>query len=302
MKTKRIIIMYLCLISGIVISPAQVKLSFSPKEGTNYEFLTEIRQNIRQSAMGRELLIEEDVTMSHLMNVKSMNASATEALFTCQNASYFLSSPMMKMGYDPKKPNANPSPLDKVHEKIIRSLIGRSFTMSIATDGSVKSVSGIDAIIEEIKKSVAPDGEMGAQLSASEINQWYGESAIKGLFEQSLRIFPAGEVKTGDSWTVETNYGISNKKSTVKSVYTLKEVKDDKAVIGVEATVNLEPDGGLTGTLTGTQSGTVLVDTKTGIPVSSDLTLDIKGTLKTQQGEMQMTMVAKMKTATKEVR
>ena len=62
----------------------------------------------------------------------------------------------------------------------------------------------------------------------------------------------------------------------------------------------MEPEGGLEGTLAGTQSGVLLVDTKTGIPVSSDLTLNIKGNVKRQNMDMQMEMVAQMKTTIKE--
>jgi hypothetical protein len=204
MKMKKVVITGFCLTSGLIITQAQTKLSFHPEAGEKYEYHTEIVQNIKQSVNGRELPIEETVTMGFLMNVKSKNAQETEAHFAYQNVSYLLNSPMMKMGYDSKKPVENPSPLDKMQEKIFGSVLNKSFSLAVTPDGTVTSVSGVDAITEGIKQAVVSDGQMGAQLSASEISQWLGKDAMKGMFEQTFRIFPANDVKVGDSWTIET--------------------------------------------------------------------------------------------------
>jgi hypothetical protein len=286
---------------GVTMTQAQVKLAFKPETGSKYTYQTEIVQDIKQSAMGRELPIEETVTMGFLMDIQNSNGKETGAQFSLQDVSYLLSSPMMKMSYDSKKPTENPNALDKIHEKIFGSVLGKSYVLSIAPDGSVNSVTGVDAVIVGIAQAVAADGEMGAQLSSSLTSQWLGESAIKGMFEQTFRVFPSNGIKPGDSWTIESNYGVSNKKSDIKTLYSLQDVKDGVATISVKATVELNPGGGLEGTLTGTQSGILLVDAKTGIPVSSDLTLNIKGPVKQQQVEIQMEMAAKMKTTVKEI-
>lgn len=280
----------------VMTATAQVKLSFNPEEGAQYAYQTEIVQNIVQTAAGRELPIEETVSMGLRLTVQNRNAKATDAQFTWQDASYFLSSPMMKMGYDAKNPAENTSPLDKIHEKIWGGVSGKSFTLSIAPDGSVKAVKGVDAITSGIKQAVASDGPMGADLSGSMISEWLGEDAIKGMMEQTFKFYPAKNVKTGDSWTIKSNYVISNKKANITSVYMLKDVNNDIAIIEVAATVEYEPAGGLEGKLKGTQTGILQVEVKTGIPVSSDLTLNVKGSVKQQNMEIFMSMVAKMKT------
>ena len=293
------IITGMCLALGLSFVSAQIKLSFNPEEGVQYVYQTEIVQNIKESTMGIEISINETVSMGWLMTIKRKSAAETEVQFTWKDVSYLLSNPMIKMGYDSKKMTKNPNSIDKMHEKILSSVIGKSFTLSIAPDGSVNSVSGVDAITEGVTQAVVTDGEMGEQLSASMISQWLGEEAIKGMIEQSLKIYPPNDVKTGDNWMIESKYGISNKKSNIKSVCILKSVRNDMATITVAArNVAFEPAGGLEGTLNGTQSGDLLVDVKTGIPVSSDLTLNIKGTVRGQV-EM-MKMITKMKTTIKE--
>lgn len=297
---KRIAILNLLIMSSLFIATAQVKLSFNPKEDIKYEYLTEIQQTIEQTAMGRNLQIKEDVTMKQLASIKSKNVKETEVQFSHQDFSYNLSAPMMKMGYDSKKPNINPSELDRMLEKIFGDVIGKSFTLSIASNGSVNSVSGIGTISESITQAVSVHGQMGEHLSTSMTDQWLGEEAIKGMVEQSLHIYPSDAVNVGESWTLESDYGISNKKSTIKTKYTLKDVKNDAATITVEATVILDPGGGLEGVLTGTQNGSILVDIKTGIPVSSDLKLTINGDVEQQNMKMQMSITANTKTLIKE--
>ena len=291
MKNKRIISVGLCLMLGITMTTAQVKLSFNPEQGSNYAYQTEIVQNIKQSAMGMDLPIEEKFTMGLGITMKEKN----EAALLWQHISYFVTSPMMKIQYDSKKAVDNPTPLDKIHEKIFNAAIGKSFAASISPDGTVSSLKGVDVITGEANKAVSSDGEMGERLSASLISQWIGEDAVKGMLEQSFHIYPGKEVKVGDNWTIESNFGISNKKSTIKTVYTLKAINNDRATIAVVATVEMDFEG----ILKGTQTGELIVDIKTGIPVSSDLTLNIKGAIKQQQMELQMEMIAKIKTTIK---
>ena len=300
MKIKKIVFAGMFLIAGLTVTSAQVKLSFNPDAGSNYEYRTEIVQNIKQSAMGREMPVEETVTMGFQMNVKSKNTQGVEAFFTYRDASYYLSSPMIKMGYDSKKSTENPNDLEKLLGKIFGGVVGKNFTLNVASDGKINTVSGVDAITGEIKKSVANDEvDKQTKLSDSEISQWLGEDALKGMFEQSFRIFPDKEVKIGDNWVIESSYGISNKKTKTKTVYILKSIADGIATVSSTATVEMEPSGGAEGTLNGGQAGEILVDVKTGIPVSSDLTLNIKGNVKMHQMDMQMEMAAKIKTTIK---
>ena len=178
--------------------------------------------------------------------------------------------------------------------------------LSITPAGSVTSVTGLDKIFDRIKKSVTDYGEMGEMLSSNMTKEWLGEDAVKGMVEQSLNIYPPNPVNAGDKWTKQSSYIVysafmgTSKKSTVKSTYSLKEIKNGVAAISMEATVDIGPDGGFEGTLSGTQTGVLLVDTKTGIPTTSDLKLTLKGTVMQQNMQLQMELTADIKTTIKE--
>ena len=69
----------------------------------------------------------------------------------------------------------------------------------------------------------------------------------------------------------------------------------------IEVTSDFDMDMG-EGKLPGTQTGTMIVDTTTGMPVTSDVSLNIKGSIKVQGMEIQMELVQKKKTTTKAIR
>jgi len=291
------------------ITSAQVKLSFNPEQGKKYEYQTEVVQNIKQIANGRELPREEKVRMTYLMNIINKNPSETEVQFTYQEISYVMSSPMGKWGYDSKKPFENPTnlnnanerlaSLEKMHERIFGSAIGKTFSVEIAPDGSVKSVSGMNAISESMTKAVANDGEMGASLSSTMIRQYFSENAIKEMIEQSWKNYPVSEVKIGESWNMENKWGeVPNMITITKPKYTLEDFNNDMANITIEADVEVEMTGGK---LTGNQLGTLRVYSKTGIPVSSDWSRSVKGNVNSMGMNMEMEVAHKTKTSTKEI-
>ena len=298
---KKIVFTGLFLLSGITIVSAQVKLSFNPEKGKKYEYQTELIQLSKNTAMGQEMASEMEMSMKYLMEIAEKTPQETKAQFTYQDISYIITSPMMKMGYDSKNPIENPSDMDKMLGKMFGTLIGKPFTLTITPDGSVKSVTGMDAIAENMTQSVAANGQMAAQMSGA-IKQQFGENAIKGSFEQSLKIYPANAVKAGDSWVVENTLDISNMNTKTKTKYTLKGIKNNMADIVVESTLEMKPGAGMEGSLTGTQTGTMQVDVKTGMPVSSDMSQSIKGTLKTQGIDILTDMTNKVKLSTKEVK
>ena len=301
MKMRKFIFTGLFLLSGLTIVSAQVKLSFNPEKGKKYEYLTEVVQITKNTAMGQEMSSETEMNMKYLMEVVEKTSQETQAQFTYQDISYIVTSPMMKMGYDSKNPIETPSDMDKMLDKMFGTLIGKPFTLTIAPDGSVKSVTGMDAIVENMSKAVDADGQIAAQMSGA-IKQQFSENAIKNMFEQSLKTYPDKTVKAGDSWTVENTADISNMNLKMKNKYTLKEIKKNLADIAVESDLEMKPGAGMEGLLTGTQTGVMSVDTKTGIPVSSDLTQIVKGTLKTQGIDILMDMTTKSKLTIKEVR
>jgi len=301
MKIRRIVFAGLFLITGLTVAQAQVKLSFNPEKGKKYEYQTDVTQNIRQSVMGQTIPMETEMNVKYLMEIKDKTPQEITVQFTYREVSYILSSPMMKMGYDSENPLANPTQMDNIIGKMLDRLIEQTIMAVIAPNGSVKSVTGMDVIAENMINAITEDGQMAAQIGA-QIKPQFSDDAMRSSFEQSFRIYPANAVKAGDSWNEENTVSVNGMNTTRKSKYSLKEISKNMATIVVETEVEMDPGAMMEGKLSGTQTETILVDVKTGLPVTNDAAMNIKGNVKTQGMDVQMDLSMKTKTTTKEVK
>ena len=299
---KKITLIGLFLLSGLSIISAQIKLSFNPEEGTKYLYTQDIVQQVKQTVMGQEMPMSTEMSMTYVMDVKEKSPQEIKSQFTYQDVSYNVSSAMFSMKYNSKNPVENPSDMDKMMSDMFSAMIGKPFIVNIAPDGSVNSVSGMDAISESMVQSAASGNPMGAQIGAS-MKQQFNDEAMKSMFEQSLKIYPDHPVKVGDSWEIEQNTSQSGMNSIIKTKYTIKEIKNNIATIQLESEVNMKPStAGMEGNMSGTQSGIMLVDTKTGMPVSSEISQNIKGSIKAQGMDISQDLTSKVKISTKEIK
>ena len=219
MKIKRILFTGLLLILGLTVASAQIKLSFNPEKGKKYEYQTEVIQNIKQNLMGQEVPMEMKISITCLMEIKDKTSQEAQVQFTYQDVAYIISSPMMKMEYDSKNPVENPSEIDKALERAFSNLINKQFLMVIAPDGSVKSVTAVDAVAENAANTSAANWQVDAQIAA-QINQQFSGDAMKNMFEQSFKMYPANAVTAGDSWNIEGTTTINNMNTSLKTKYT----------------------------------------------------------------------------------
>jgi len=298
---KRIAFAVLFLVSGLAIASAQVKLSFNPEKGKKYEYQTEMIQSIKQNVMGQEIPVEIEMSTKYLMEIKDKTSQETTMHLTYEEMAYIISSPMMKMGYDSKNPVENPSEIDQMLSKMFDQLIGQSIVVLIAPNGSVKSVTGMDVIGANMANALAGDNQMTAQLGA-QMKQQFNDANMNNMFEQSFKFYPDNPVKVGNSWDLENTMMMNNVNTGSKTKYTLKSVNRNIAAIAVEGEIEMNMGAGMEGKVTGTQAGAMTVDAKTGLPLSGEVSQNMKGALKVQGMDVQMEMTTKTKTSIKEIK
>jgi len=298
---KNIVFAVLFLVSGLTIAKAQVKLSFNPEKGKNYEYQTEMIQNIKQNVMGQEIPVEMEMSVKYLMEIKDKTPHETTVQLTYEEMVYIVSSPVMKMGYDSKNQIENPSDIDQMLGKMIGTMIGQSIVVVIAPDGSVKSIDGMDTIGESMVSAIADGGQMIAQLGA-QMKQQFNDEAMNNMFKQSFKFYPENTVRAGDSWNMENTMMVNNMNTVSKSKYTLKSVSRNIATIAVNGETEMNMGMGMEGKVAGTQTGTMTVDTKTGLPLTNETSQNMKGAFKVQGMDMQMELTSKSKTSIKELK
>ena len=298
MKKKIIICMALCMMSGLITVSAQIKLSFNPEMGKKYEYRTDVVQNIKQNVMGQDMLIETEIGGTYLMEIKNKTPQEIHVQLTYLDFTFVVSSAMMNISYDSKNPIENPSEMEQMFGKIFKPLIDMPFIVVFAPDGSVKSVTGMEAIIKNMLNAVSADGQIATQMSA-QMSQQFNDEAMKNMFGQSFYFYPNKVVKIGESWDMGNTTLINNMNLGINTKNTLKELKTNIATIEIAGDVEMDMEGGK---LTGKQTGTMIVDTVTGIPVTGDISQNIKGTIKTQGIDIQMEMISKTKTSAKKIK
>jgi len=273
---------------GLTAVSAQINLSFNPEKGAKYEYQTEMIQNIKQSVMGQEIPVEMEVNMRYLMEIKDKTPQETHVQLTYQDIVYVISNPMMNMRYDSENP-------------AVRNLINKSFLMVVAPDGSVKSVTEIDNVAESPTNTSGANWQVDAQVVA-QLNQQFSGDAVKDMLEQSFKMYPANAVRAGDSWNMDNTTTINNMNTSVKTKYTLKEISGNIATIAIESDMVMTVGAGMEGTIAGTQTGTMTIDTRTGLPVTSDIAQNIAGLVKAQGMDVQVQLTGKVKTSIKEIK
>ena len=301
MKIKSIVFAGMFLVAGLTIASAQVKLSFNPEKGAKYEYQTESLSNVKQNVMGQEIPVEMEVSLMYLMEIKDKTPQEIQVQFVCKDIAYIISSPMMKMGYDSKIPIENPSDMDKIFGKMLNGMLGSSFMVVFSPDGSVISVTGMETIAENMSGAVANDGPIAAQM-AVQVKQQFSETAMKNSFEQSFQIYPDHPVRAGNKWDKESAMILNNMNTVFKTNYTLKNINRNMATVAVASNIEMSSGAGIEGKLAGTQTGTLIVDTRSGLPVSGNMSQNIKGAISTQGMEVQMEMETKNKSSIKEVK
>ena len=295
MKKKIIFCVGLCLVSSLITVSAQINLSFNPEMGKKYEYQVEMVQNVKQNVMGQEIPVETEMSSTYLMEIKNKTAQEIHVQFTYSDFTFLVSSSMMNSRYNSKKPTENPSEMDKMFEKIFSTLIDKPFMVVFAPNGSVKSVTGMEAIIKNMLDAVSADGQLGEQMGA-QMSQQFNDEAMKSMFAQSFYFYPDKDVKIGDSWDVKNSISMNSLNFNINTNNTLKGINTNMATIEVKGDIDLDMEGSK---LTGKQTGAMTVDTATGIPTTSDISQNMSGSIKAQGMEIQMEMITKVKTSAK---
>ena len=296
---KKFLLAGLFLLPSLAIGAEPINLSFNPEKGTKYDYRMEMTQDINQSAAGMNIPIKSEMMAAFRWEVKDKTAQETQLQVTYRELAQTITSSLVNMKYDSRKPNENSTGTEGMIGKMLGGMIGKSLTMTITADGSVKSITGMEAIIDGMAQ--AADG--APPEMAAEMRKQFGDVAMKGMFEQSLKFYPSSPIRSGDSWNVEIAIPMGNMNTGIKSRYTLKNVKKNMATIAFVSDLTVDvAELGTGARLTGTQTGTVVVDVRTGMPLTGDMLQNVKGSFEVQGVNVQMGMVSKLKMSTKEAK
>lgn len=248
----------------------KIELKFNPANGSKYVISTTTKTVVSQ--MGMDINVNMKMDMNAAVSTQDPNK-----LLTLQYSNVALDMDMMGQKNSMSSNGTDPG------SETLKKLTSKSFGCVFNKNGEILKVVGVDSLIAAI----------GAGSPAT---SYFSEDAIKSMMNQSFSVYPANPIAVGESWTRNMDV-TSNVKLKAQVTYTLEKVENNLAYIKVNT--NLASDGEQKVTvngmevgmdLKGTQNGEVVVDTKTGMFTTSNLTQDLKGNLSAMGQQIPMTV------------
>ncbi|KQN37991.1 hypothetical protein ASE92_00655 [Pedobacter sp. Leaf41] len=243
--------------------------------GKKYTFSMVSDQIINQEISGQKINLNQNIGTDYIFDIRNgdnMSKDIDVVYSRIFMKSSGMGNTMMMDSNDPDTTKVNP----------FRGIKGASFRMEIAPDGSIKSLTGIDAMLNKMTFRMSKDSSVIRSLKTSLAKQFNSEG-MKQTMESSLKIYPEKPVKIGESWTVDTKMQMTMPIETITK-YTLKEVKNGVAYLNISGSLTSKGDFETMGNkmqtdLTGTNNGDVELDMKTGLILKSHLRIELAGTM-----------------------
>lgn len=158
--------------------------------------------------------------------------------------------------------------------KVVSGIVGKSFVIKVNEEGKVLEVNGFEAIINGMVDSLDIDQNVKAAVSAS-LKDQFNEQNLKDQFAQVFTIFPNKEIKVGDTW--DKSFSTSGKTAAAyKTTYTVKAIEGDNVTLDTKTKISQAEDGPQ---MDGTQTGTIMVDSKSGLLINAEFDQTLKATM-----------------------
>jgi hypothetical protein len=243
-----------------------VELKLKVSTGDVFESRVTVDQKVTTSAMGMTLDVDQVMNVYQTITVKAVDSegnttmeSVTDRFVMKQNM------PMMGTPINVEFDTDNPEKAGAIGESMapyFQKMKGLTYQLVLDTRGTL-----ISSDMQEVYKKLGMDSLSGQG----------GNKTPEGNSEQYMTILPDKPLKKGDKYVIElpsTGAGF-----TQKNTYTVKEITADLVTFEVAGEFNpakADKPEGATVEVSGTQTGTVQIDRKTGMTVKSDLKQDLK--------------------------
>jgi hypothetical protein len=184
------------------------------------------------------------------------------------------------MNVDTKKAGQDPI------SKIMASLLHKPITVSISKTGKVLEVKNIDNLYAHMFDEFPQITEMQKAQFKAQVQQSFGEKALKNNFQDAFAVLPGTDVGVNDSWVSDTKLETVSQ-ANIKTTYVLISITDNEYVIHGDAVVSpagANADFVITNGMpmrynnaSGSYTADIKLDKKTGWITGSKTEKNIKG-------------------------
>lgn len=288
MKTKIvslfIVVLFLC--ANTLQAKSKVLLRFNLKKGTTYEMTMTTTSKVEQKMAGQEVKIDQKMVFVLAYKVKDVLPNKNFLL------EYSMPKIMMDMNVNGQKMSFDSSVDDESNpmNAALKGFDQIHLNIEMTSTGKVVRVEGIDDYLKKIS--------VNNQL-AQTMQMLSNENSFGSFIEQTFNYFPENEIKKEDKWSVSFKMPTFMELDT-KMDFEVASIEKNDVLLNVNSDIKIDSPIEKNGmkiqmNMTGTQNGTMTIDSNDGWIKSSELTqkFDMNMKMKNPQSgeDMEIPMV-----------
>ncbi|MCF6170760.1 MAG: DUF6263 family protein [Bacteroidales bacterium] len=215
-----------------------VELRYNLNQGDKYEYNIETEQDIAFETNGQTMVVTSKIGFEMTGTVENNERDSIVVKTTINRVTMLQSLFGMEIKYDSDDPSTAENPMAAQISSIMKDLVGSSYTMTMDNRGNVKNMDLSD---------ITRNDDLAKNLSSG----------------SNYAIYPDQKVGVGDTWEKDIEpLRTSDMKYHIK--YTVLKTNNKQTTLGIEGTISANKVNNEDMNLHGTQSGEMIVDTKTG--------------------------------------
>jgi len=183
MKSRTFLLITALLCTNIF-SQSQIRISYNPEKDETYTYHFKKDEKSNQSSGGQETTTSNRLECVIDLYINNKLNDEVHADYIFKEIAMSFSSPTMSFTVDSKNKADNSLDINKFFD----CLIGKSLQIVVLPDGSVKTVTGFQPIIEEMQKLISSANETDRRIIGMFMQMSFHEFAIKNSFEQSFKM------------------------------------------------------------------------------------------------------------------
>ncbi len=277
-------LLLLLVIFTVNLQAQKFSLRMNLVKGTTYYQNTSGEMVIKQHIQDQDIAINMIITGKMSYKVTKIDDGVYDMEVRYLNMAFSMDMPGGKMEFSAEK--------DDTFSLMLKALIDKPFGMKLTAQGRVTELTGLNALFDKMMDGFDVDEMQKAQLKA-QLEQSYGEGAIRKNFETTFSFFPENPVGIGEKWTVKTQLdgGLT---ADIKTTYELKSVSGDYYILSGNANITpskSDDSGKVLQDVSGTMTSDIKLNKATGWVSSAKINQIVDGKFEVNDEKATMKMV-----------
>jgi hypothetical protein len=260
----------------------KINLRFDLQEGNIHRYTFTATQDISQTLQDQQVDMQQTIIMGYSYEVEGFDDDGNAVVRVAyERIGFMQDGPLGTIEYKSWEKSEDVP----IIAQGFSALVGKSFTLTMTRLGEVVDVYGTEQLLDDILNSFDADLDDATRGQIrNAMKSQFGDQAMVEAMEKMFALYPEMPVGVGDSWTVEQDV-TSGLPMIMHHTYRVKKIEDSLVYLDVKTDVEPNEEGAhmemggieMCYRLSGTQEGSVVIDTVSGWIVESQMAQDFKG-------------------------